>query len=265
MPTLKVKQADLYYEVAGDGDPVVLCPGGFLDHVSWVLVVPLLADAFRVITYDPPGHGQSTGDMKGDPFGAFDDFAAFMEALDIAPAHFVGVSGGGTSALHLAARRPDLVRSLSVHEASLGLGLLTGAVATEAQEMVSYTAGKLREGKAEEGLIAFMAKFDVDWSVIPQPLQAAILHNAASYGDWFGDLTHPVWTLDDRFSAFTGPVQLTRGDQSPSLVQEYADVLESAIPQAEVVVIEGAGHAVMFEQPARYAAVVTSFFEKQAR
>jgi pimeloyl-ACP methyl ester carboxylesterase len=261
MNIAKINDVDIAYEIAGSGDPLVLVNGGFLEHTQWMLVVPLLAESFRVVTFDLPGHGQSTGNVE-DPVAVLEDITMLVETLDVGPAHVHGQSGGGLIALQLAARRPDLLRSVSVHEPAV-MGLLTGAGATAAQEIFAVTASKIRAGDTEGALSAFMEFVGGDWSLVPQPFQAAMCRNAASYGPSFGDLTHPIWHLDaSAIARFPHPIQLTRGDQSPPWLQDLSDCVEKAIAGIEVTVIEDAGHMAMVDQPARYAAALTAFIER---
>ena len=119
----------LFYESIGSGDPLVLVHGSWTDHESWQLVVPGLARSFRVLTYDRRGHSLSERPLgQGSRREDEEDLAALMEALDLALAHVAANSFGASIALGLAARRPDLFRSLMVHEAPL-----MGIVADDAE------------------------------------------------------------------------------------------------------------------------------------
>src|SRR3712207_6033996 len=117
MPTIRVPDADLYYEETGTGEPIVLVHGSWSDAATWALLVPELATRFRVIAYDRRGHSRSTaGPGPGSRREDEDDLAALIEALGVAPVHVVGNSYGSSIALGLAARRPELLRSVAVHE-----------------------------------------------------------------------------------------------------------------------------------------------------
>jgi pimeloyl-ACP methyl ester carboxylesterase len=100
---------NLYYEVHGAGDPVVLVHGSWNDATTWDQVLKGLAASFRVLVYDRRGHSRSErlqqqGSMDEDG----DDLADLLETLTFAPAHVVTDSLGGIIALRLAARRPEL-------------------------------------------------------------------------------------------------------------------------------------------------------------
>src|SRR6188768_4107635 len=101
---------------AGSGAPVILIHGLFVDHTSWDLVMPELAETFRVIAPDLPGFGASEKPPPSRfPYGieAFAEAIADLYAgLELGPAAVVGHALGGAVALTLAARHPELVSKL---------------------------------------------------------------------------------------------------------------------------------------------------------
>jgi pimeloyl-ACP methyl ester carboxylesterase len=157
----RVNGVNLFYELTGSGDPLVLVHGSWGDHNSWRLVVPDLARSFRVLTYDRRGHSLSErppgqGSRREDE----EDLAALTEALDLAPAHVAGSSFGGSIALGLAARRPNLLRSLIVHEPPL-MGLVADdaelrPLMMELQGRRESVADQLRAGDIEGGTRRFI-------------------------------------------------------------------------------------------------------------
>lgn len=104
----------IHYEIAGEGDPVLLINGLSAPAVNWGLQVKALAPHFRVVTFDNRGVGET--DLPAEPVYSTaqlaDDAAALLRHLKIARAHVVGASMGGTIAQELALRHPRLVRSL---------------------------------------------------------------------------------------------------------------------------------------------------------
>ena len=105
------------YLEAGSGSPVVLIHGsgpGVTAYANWRLVLPALADRFRVLAPDMAGFGFSERPEKGD-YGLdmwSDQTVGFMDALNIDRAHIIGNSFGGAIALRLATRHPDRVGKL---------------------------------------------------------------------------------------------------------------------------------------------------------
>ena len=132
MPDAEVNGVRLYYEVHGGGEPLALVHGSWSDATGWQLVVPGLAESFRVLGYDRRGHSRSERpDTPGCVDEDGDDLAALLEALELAPAHVVTSSYGGNVALRLATRRPEVFRSLSCHEPPLW-SLLEGDAESQA-------------------------------------------------------------------------------------------------------------------------------------
>jgi 3-oxoadipate enol-lactonase len=113
MAYAQVGDIKLFYEMRGEGSPVVLIPGLGADTRLFLNVVPLLAVHHKVIVLDPRGGGQSdkpTGDYSIEQMA--DDVAGLFGALELAHADIVGYSMGGKIALQLAADHPELVDHL---------------------------------------------------------------------------------------------------------------------------------------------------------
>jgi len=113
----------LYYEVHGTGEPgrgpVLLLGGAYMTTADVGPLLPALARDRTVVVADPQGHGR-TGDTDRPITyeGMADDAAALLASLGIPQAHVVGFSMGGGTALQLALRHPDVVRTLTVMSAS---------------------------------------------------------------------------------------------------------------------------------------------------
>jgi len=104
-----------YYEVYGEGEPLVLLHGGLATAESWVMQVPTLAERYGVYVPERRGHGR-TPDLAGpityETMAA--DTAAFLNAVGTGTAHLVGWSDGAVVGMLVALRRPELVRKLVV-------------------------------------------------------------------------------------------------------------------------------------------------------
>ncbi len=105
-----VNGARLYYEVAGEGQPLVLIHAGICDSRMWDEQVAVFSPHFRVIRYDARGFGRSH--MPDDSFAHYQDLHALLDCLEVKQAHVVGVSMAGTIALEFALAYPNMVSSL---------------------------------------------------------------------------------------------------------------------------------------------------------
>jgi pimeloyl-ACP methyl ester carboxylesterase len=134
--------AGLRYFAGGEGKPVVLVHGLAGSAANWVELLPGLAERYRVLAVDLPGHGGSAPPRAGASVTDFADaVAGVIERERAGPALLAGHSFGGLVALRLAQRRPELVRGLLL-VAPAGIGSGTRA----ARRLVSLAVA-LRPGR----------------------------------------------------------------------------------------------------------------------
>ena len=116
MPQVEVDGLTINYDVQGEGEPLLLIPYTSADHACYAFQLPAYTEHFSCIAIDLPGSGES--DKPAGPYsteGYADQVAAFLGAIGIERAHVAGVSLGAAVGMHLAARHPGRVRSLSLH------------------------------------------------------------------------------------------------------------------------------------------------------
>src|SRR5690349_1825241 len=113
MPTIEINDAELYYEVTGQGEPVLLVPGLSGRGSFWASQVTELARDFRVIVHDHRGTGRSTHSrIRYSVEQMADDVLRLMDALGVESAHLVGHSTGGAIGQVIALEHPRRLRSL---------------------------------------------------------------------------------------------------------------------------------------------------------
>lgn len=121
MPRISVNGLELYYEIAGDGEPVLLIPGFASGLSLWSRQVPALSRDFRVISFDPRGISESDKPEGPQSISLLaDDVAHLLRALGVASAHVVGVSFGGFVAQEFALKYPSMTRKLVLVCTSFG-------------------------------------------------------------------------------------------------------------------------------------------------
>ncbi len=272
MPVTRVNGVRLYWEMQGqDGDPVVMVHGSWGDHNNWAPVVPGLAERFRVVTYDRRGHSQSERPPgQGSIHEDAEDLAALVEELGLAPAHIVGNSGGSAVALRLAVRRPELFRSLVVHEPAIFLVLAGDPQAQAAlgqmDTRVRAVIERLEAGDDEGGARLFVETiaFGPDaWPQLPPPLQATFVRNAPTFLDETRDPDSIGADLEG-LRGFDRPTLLSKGDTSAPFFPAVVAKVAAALPHARVHTFAGAGHVPHLSHPADYVRVVGEFLESVA-
>jgi pimeloyl-ACP methyl ester carboxylesterase len=266
MPFQNINNVNLYYEIAGSGESLVMVHGSWGDHHNWAPVVPLLSQVFRVVTFDRRGHSQSeTAPGQGSFAEDADDLGALIEQLDLGPAHVVGNSGGAAIALRLAAKRPDLLRCLVVHEPPL-LDLLKGRSEFESTLLgfdarVAAVVELLKTGEmqaAAERFVETVAFGPGAWAMLPDLVRETFIRNAPTFLDECNDPAGLTIDLNS-LRAFDKPVLVTRGTESPPFFKPITEVVAQALPVSSFHIFEGGGHVPHLSQPETYVETVSQF------
>jgi pimeloyl-ACP methyl ester carboxylesterase len=132
MPFAKVNGTQLYYEVHGQGAPVVLVHGGASNHISWYRQVVALRDHYTVVTYDQRGFGfsEENGDYEAS---AVEDLRELLDHLGYQKVALLGQSLGGAVVAGFTSRYPGRVRALVLSSTPAGL-VDTGRTAPPADQ-----------------------------------------------------------------------------------------------------------------------------------
>lgn len=266
MPVERVNGVELYYELSGSGDPLVLVHGSWVDHHSWDPVVGLLARSFRVLTYDRRGHSESERPYgQGSVFEDADDLAALIEELGLAPAHVAGNSFGAAVVLRAAVRHPHVYRRLIAHEPPLfpllGGTRLESALA-EVQRRLGAVVTLLERPDNEAAARGFAdtIAFGSDaWdSLLTPEMRDVFITNAPTFLDECRDPDALLMDLD-ALANFDKPALLTSRAEHAPLFGTVVDIVASRIPGADRIAIEGADHVPHISIPDRYVELVTTF------
>lgn len=261
MPTVTANGLELYWEQTGTaGEPLVLVHGGWVDHHAWDGIVQRLARSFRVMTYDRRGHTLSARPAgKGIVRDNVRDLGELIERFDFAPAHIVGNSFGGSLALRLTAARPNLVRSVNVHEPPLH-GLLDDlGMGSSLRLKGRAVLDVLEKGLMEAGARQFYETVvGRDWNELPAARRDAWISNART---WLDEQRDPEWLALDVSSLATSsvPVLLTQGDESDPSFARILDHLARGVPRAKRRTLRGVGHVPHATRPEEYAQLIEEF------
>jgi 3-oxoadipate enol-lactonase len=244
--------ARLYYEVYGDGEPLLLIPGLAINHLGRADEVPAYAGEYKVIVFDPRGTGQSSFPEGVDLTMAVmaDDAAALLDALGVDAAHVYGVSMGGMVAQEMALRHPEKVRSLILGATTPGG---PHAVAAEAWA----TAANLLEAMFSPAYLAehrseAIEHFERIASGPATPPEVIAAHTRAMAG-------HDTY---DRLPSITAPTLVIDGADDPVVPAGNSRILAERIPGAELVLLEGARHSYMVEKRVEANAAVLDFLHR---
>jgi pimeloyl-ACP methyl ester carboxylesterase len=176
-----VNGLEMYYEVHGEGDPLILLHGGFGGIVEYAQLLPLLAETRQVIAVELQAHGHTADIDRPLSYEALaDDVAALIEYLGFENADVMGFSLGGGVALRTAIQHPDSVRKLvlvstpfqraGIHpEFNAGMEAMSAEAAqmmleTPMYQFYSSVAPNVENWPTLVGKVADMLRPDYDWT-----------------------------------------------------------------------------------------------------
>lgn len=264
MPRISVNGLQLYYEIEGDGEPVVLIPGFAAGRWIWFRQIGDLSRQFRVITFDPRGVSGSDKPEGSQTIGLLaDDVAHLLQTIGVESAHVVGASFGGFVAQEFALKYPSMTRKLVLCCTSFG-GPNHVAPAPETLMALASTKGLDSEERMRANLLlAFSPEYvrtrvaDVDEIVrlregneVPEHIylsqwQAAMNFNAES-----------------RVEQIDRPTLVLSGDKDVIVPVQNSRNLAAKIPGAELSICAGGSHTFFIEQAGEFNSVVSEFLER---
>jgi pimeloyl-ACP methyl ester carboxylesterase len=264
MPTATSGTAAIHYATHGaSGDPVVLVHGSFEDATTWDRVVAGFASALAVVTYDRRGYGESPAVPTGTPVAEdVADLVAVLEAADRFPAHVIGHAYGGSVAIALARERPDLVRSVLVHEPPFyGLLEWDPATATEAVREMEQIRELSRRGDPAAAAQREINGPDGGSGVWEQMTAPERSRSARYFDRWREEVGDPATFAPD--PAALGetllPVLASYGEESPAIDRRIAEALGAQLPYARLQRLPECGHAPHRTHPELFVAVLGTF------
>ena len=259
----EVNGARLYYEVAGEGHPLVLIHAGICDSRMWDQQWDTFAQLYRVIRYDVRGCGKSA--IPPGPFAHRDDLDALLRFLSVDKAFLIGVSNGGRIAIEFTLEHPDRVAALIPVASGIGGAEPTETLVKAWEEVdAAFSAGDI--ARANE--IELQAWVDGP-SRTPDQVDPAVRERVREMNaNNFALLTEEAQEVRleppalSRLEDIRVPTLVIVGDHDQPHVLASADLLATGIVGAKKVVISGTAHLPSMEQPEEFNRVVLDFLQK---
>lgn len=266
MPRVRVGDIEIYHEIHGQGEPLLLIMGLGSDLAGWMFQVLEFSKHYRVVAFDNRGVGRT--DAPDVPYSIemmADDAAGLMDALDMESAHVLGISMGGFIAQGLAMRRLRRVRSLilaatGTHIDARGafqldvwrrLIELGGDRELYVRESLPwlFTDGMFENGRVVESMIKMRLSYPYTQPAYAYARQAGACLSFDSRG---------------RLGSITAPALVVAGEKDGLFPPERSTELAGGIRGAELVVLEEGAHGFPIEIPEVFNGTVLSFLERQA-
>lgn len=248
----------IYFEAVGVGDPVVLCHGLGGNHAIWFQQVPLLAQNYRVITWDQRGFGRSSNSQAANsPAAAADDLKALLDHLGIDRAHLVGQSMGGWAVMGFALKYPDRVQSLVLAD-TIG-GIFTPEASAHFDAYIRDTMA----ATPPDQLPITRHPAIGDQLGIADPAKAFLYRQIGSVAppaprNAGMQLRQTAYPLDD-VRKIDLPTLFIVGEKDPIFPPAVIRSVAGEIANARVVELPGAGHSPYFETPDAWNTAVADF------
>ncbi len=255
----EVNGTQLYYEVAGDGHPLVLIHGFSLDTRMWDDQFELFARDYKVVRYDIRGYGKSAVPGKDGYYHA-DDLRALLDHLGINHAHILGLSLGGAIALEFALAYPDRIHALILVDS-----VLWGhnwSEESRKQDGAVWAAGSVEGARALWLAHPLFAPAMENSSAAPRLTQIVTDYSGWSWvNDDPGLLPDPM--AAQRLREINAPTLIVMGERDLPDFHTIADTLQEQIPNSRTVVLPGVGHMSNMEDPEGFNKAVLSFLMKE--
>lgn len=248
-----VNGLEMYFEIHGSGEPLVLLHGAFGAIDLWGPFLPTLAESNQVIAVEFQGHGHTADIDRPFSYEDFaDDVAALMDHLDLPQADIVGYSLGANTGLQLAIGHPDLVRRMVL----ISGNYRHDAYYPEVYETIEMLTPELFAGS---------------------PLEASYLASAPNPENWPGliermkvfDATEFAWP-ESELEAVTAPALIIIGDSDNIRPEHAVDMFRllgggvpgdlTGLPPSRLAILPGITHVTInFEETALTLAMITRF------
>ncbi len=259
MSTKNINGVDLYYEIHGKGQPLLLIHGLGSSSRDWEFQLDAFAEHFQVITVDVRGHGRSTkakGDYSIELFA--DDIAKLMQELEIPSAHIVSLSMGGMITFQLALDHPELVKSMVIVNSGPGFPL------------------KNIKARLKFGLRFFMIKFlsmekvgkKIASGLFPNPdqqqlrdlfVERFITNHKPSYIKTMKTLIN--WNVTKQLDKINCPSLILAADNDYTSIQSKKDYT-ALMKHAQLQIIKNSHHALPVEKPEEFNQAVLAFISQ---
>ena len=265
MPKVDIGDAEIHYEEAGSGDPIMFVPGLGGGGAVWTNQIPAFSDGYRTIVHDHRGCGQSTySRIEYSVDQMADDAIRLMDKLGIEKAHVVGRSMGGAVAQHMALKAPERLQSMALAASFARLDPLGSQVIANLQQLLTWR--KSWAEWAPHAVYLFVApgfyNANADLMAKITALVSGEDRDMVSYDNLAtACIEHDVL---DRLSEVKTPTLVMGGRFDPICSMTAQNWMMDQLPNAELEVFENSSHFFLMEEAEKAMTSIEAWFKKNA-
>jgi 3-oxoadipate enol-lactonase len=259
--------AELYFEQAGSGPPVLFIHAGVADLRMWDRQVEAFGDDFRCIRFDMRGFGRTRN--AANSYSPPADIAAVLNHVDAEAVHLVGLSMGGGIAVEAALDFPDRINSVALVAAGVrGMEDVSFGEEPPPDSEVAELGEIEKAYEAEEWdrLVDLEVNYWLDGPGHAGRVQGEVREKMRQMcrGAYGRDepAAKPVFEgtpAINRLSEIMRPALVIAGTFDERSIMQMADLFADKIPHAKKIVYEGAAHMINLEEPERFNADLREF------
>ena len=263
MPTANIAGVNIYYEVHGQGEPLLLVHHGTGSTKMWEHLLPGFVAKYKVIMYDRKGFGRSDKEGFAEYYmsrqyttNAVEEMALFLKYLDIKDKLYIlGQCEGGVIVFHFAAQYPDKVKAVAVSATNC-----CGNAGNFRSPQPPPPSGNMAPRTWENASPAYRETL-IRWqgeAYAPQ-LYALFVQNGGAYA-----ADPRPYDLRPTLNNVKCPAIVVYPDRSHLFDVEQAVLMYHALPQGELAVLPKTGHSLWLTQPEEYQRTVLAFFARHS-
>jgi len=262
MPVAQINGLDLYYELHGAGEPLLLVHGYTGDITDWRFQVAEFSRSHSVLVFDHRGHGRSTAPTDRAAY-TIEQMAADVEALaehvGMARYHLLGHSMGGAVVQEVALRSPGRLMSLTLHDSGNRPAERSGTVAAVIASTHRIAEEQGMAAVAE--LYAMLPLGEMPQSRRDEEIRRLTNMSVDAYIGAWGALEQWQGSVG-RAQHIATPTLVICGENDGSFLVDAARELAAEIPGAVLEIVAGAGHSPQFERPQLFNAALRRHLER---
>lgn len=264
MDRIKVNGIELYYEIHGVGEPLILLNG--LGYATWMWYEQIdeLAKHFKVITFDQRGVGYSDKPDEEYTIEIFaDDVASLLQKLGIEKAHILGASQGGFVAQEFALKYPEMTDKLilcctsfggpnmiPIPEETLKIMMAGGGDDKTIEDLKNATSSSLCESKIQERM-----------NIVEKILEEKMKKPQPKYAYQRQLMAGASFNIESRIHNVTAETLILSGDGDRVVPYRNSYMLQEKIPQSRVEIIKDGGHVFFMECPDETNVLIVDFLK----
>ncbi len=260
MPKVKIGDINMYYEIDGEGKPLVLIPGG-PGRMGWAPQIREFSQKYQVISFDNRGEGQT--DAPNHPYSTemmVEDTAGLLDTLGVDKVHLAGFCHGGAIAQNFTLKYPQQVKSLILFATVAKMTGLMRHVSDVWYRLMQ--PGLDQETRFREQLSwVFTDKFFESEEQIQASVNMSVSnpYPQTSYAWVCQGAFYKEHDTRERLGEISAPTLVIVGKEDIVTPVKCSEELARGIPNAELIILDGGGHMVNVENAAEFNQAVLGF------